>query len=73
MWREAILNEKYKDKRFYYSGGVLVYMCLHEVHNTATSVGGWRIFKFTYDVDSNITRTELLIGTADGRAALGWG
>ena len=73
MWKEAILNESYKDKRFYYSGGVLIYMCLHKNHNAATSDGRWKIFKFTYDGDSNITRTELLIGAADDRATLSWG
>ena len=71
-WKEAMLNESYKDKRFYYSGNDMVYMCLHEVHNASTATGGWKIFKFTY-VDSIVTRIELLIGAADDRATLGWG
>lgn len=58
--------------RSYYDGsGNLEYRCTNTVHGTATSATSWIITKYTYGANG-ISIMETLIGSADGRAALGW-
>jgi hypothetical protein len=55
----------------YYVAGDLIYYCENDLHGAATSATDWRIRKFTYGADG-IDVIEQLVGSVDGRAALGW-
>ena len=57
---------------FYYDGsGNIEYKCEHPVHGTATSETDWRITRYVW-VSNNLTDKQILSGSVDGRAALGW-
>lgn len=45
------------------------------LHDTATAVEAdtnWKVYKFTYNVSSEVTRIQFLYGSWTGRAALSW-
>jgi len=69
----ANLNAFWKDKRYDYSSGDLIYMGVCTYHDNATSEEDWEIWKFTYGADG-IARIEgPLKGSWTGRASLAWG
>ncbi len=62
-----------KVQRFEYSDGDMIYKGGHETLGAATSDSNWRVWKYTWDVDSNPTLIEgPIIGAWDDRASLGW-
>jgi len=71
---EDLLSSDYwKDLRLDWTSGDLDYKGLNTDHDAATDAATWYIWKFTWS-GSNPTRIEgPLVGTWDGRAALGWG
>ena len=72
---EKLLAKAYwKDVRFEFSSGSLLYKGLHTTHEAATDDANWHIFKYTWDGDGNPERIEgPLVGTWDGRPGLAWG
>ncbi len=68
----AILNGYFKDIRFEYSSGDLIYRGVNFVHKAETSAADWEIWKYTHGADG-IDRIEgPLKGAWDNRATLGW-
>lgn len=62
----------WKDKRFEYSSGDLIYKGVNVTHKAATDAATWYIWKYTWDGD-DCTRIEgPLEGTWDNRASLAW-
>jgi len=63
----------WKDQRFEYSNGLLIYKAVHRLHDASITEIEWAIWKFTYS-GTDVVRIEgPLSGTWDGRASLGWG
>ena len=64
--------DQWGTSRFDYSGSDLVYIGRHTDHDAATNDKAWAIRKLVYS-GSDLVRIEgPLMGTWDGRAALGW-
>ena len=60
-------------QRFEYSDGDLLFKGDHATLGAATSDEGWRIWKYTWDIDGNPTLIEgPVLGAWDDRASLGW-
>lgn len=71
---EALLATTYwKDQRYEYSGGNLVYKGLATTHKAATDTGDlWHVWKYTY-VDGDCTRIEgPIVCNWDDRATEAW-
>ena len=65
-------NSNWKDKRYEFSDGNVIFKGLHEDHKASMADDNWQIWKLTYD-DGNITRIEgPLIGSWSNRASLAW-
>jgi len=65
-------SQEWLDRRYDYTSGNLDYLGKN-VAIAGTTSDDWQIFKFTYDGSGNVTRMQgPLVGTWDGRAALGW-
>lgn len=56
---------------YYYNGSNLEYKCQHSVHGTATSATDWKITRYVWGAYGP-TDKQMLPGSVDGRAALGW-
>ena len=57
---------------YYYGTDGIEYICRHIEKGTASSAGGWYIWKYIYSSGNLEDVQGPLRGTADGRAALGW-
>ena len=57
---------------FDFTSGNLDYIGSHIDSSAATSVGGWHVWKFTYDGSNNVLRIEKLLGIYDDRAGFSW-
>ena len=70
---EKLLAANYwKDARYEWSSGDLIYKGLHTTHKAATSDTNWYVWKFTWS-GSDLERKEgPLTGSWDGKAALAW-
>jgi len=72
--QQCTLGLWWKDQRFAWSTGNLLYRGVHKLHDATITSTDWVIWKFTHDTDGNVTRIEgPIIGSWDGRALLGWG
>lgn len=74
--RDGVLYQRFMQgfdyTLFYYdASGNIEYICKHDVHGTATSAADWLIMKLTYS-SGNISKKEILEGSVDNRATLGW-
>ena len=67
------LKSYWRDKRFAFSDGDLIYMGLNYFHGSATTDTNWEIWKFTWSSGSPVRIEGPLPGSWDGRAALNWG
>jgi hypothetical protein len=66
-------DSTWKVQRFEYSSGDMIYKGVHETLGAATSDWGWRIWKFTWDMNGNPAMIEgPVLGPWDDRASLGW-
>lgn len=72
--RDHIINldAYWRDVRIEYSSGDPIYIGRHFLNDADTSATNWAIWKYTYD-GLDVTRIELLEGSWDNRASLGWG
>jgi len=70
---KAVLETKWLDTRYDFTGGELTYKGRNVGHKAATSAATWYVTKYVYS-GGDIVRIEgPLVGTWDGRAALAWG
>ena len=62
----------YLSKRLAYSGGDLAYVGFNTIINASTTATDWQIYKYTWSSGDLTYMQGPLIGSWDGRAALGW-
>lgn len=69
----ALLSQYYGRKKWDWNVDQLPdYIGMNRRQDAATTDDDWIIIKYTWDGNGNPTDYQYLIGTWDGRAALGW-
>lgn len=73
--REQIigLDAYWRDVRFEWSSGKLIYKGVHRVHDIGTDNTKWEIWKVTWDGDDFVRIEGPLPGSWDGKDSLNWG
>jgi len=69
---ELLANAYWKDKRFDWDGGALIYIAFNRAINASPSASTWKIWKLTWDGTSLIRTQGPIEGSYDNRASLGW-
>jgi hypothetical protein len=67
----AVLDGIWNERRYAYSGDDMEYIGLNSVVGASTALENWIVIKFTYSSD-RIVRRQILEGSWDNRASLGW-
>ena len=63
----------WKDRRYEYSAGNLIYKGTNTTHKAATTAETWYVWKYTWSGDDMVRCEGPLTGQWDNRASLSWG
>ncbi len=71
---EKLLADTYwKETLYAFTGNNPIYVGKNTTHDAATSAIDWYIWKYTWSGNNPTRKEGPLVGSWDGRAALGWG